>query len=147
VRDGQASPHRPRLVVSRSTCPPLSPSPLANSFIIGTAVINTHTHWLIKIQTYPYHFSITQPQSQIHTAAVINTHNHRASKSHRMSPHRPRFLRGRLPFPRHPCPPPKADKSGAGYGTVNCESSCILHFLDTVGGAANLHLFVIRPHT
>jgi hypothetical protein len=43
VRDGQTSPHRPRLVVSRSTCPPLSPSPHANSFLIGTAVINTHT--------------------------------------------------------------------------------------------------------
>jgi hypothetical protein len=27
-RDGQTSPHRPRLVISRSTCPPLSPSPL-----------------------------------------------------------------------------------------------------------------------
>jgi hypothetical protein len=44
MRDGQTSPHRLRLVVSRSTCPPLSPSPHANSFIIGTAVINTHTH-------------------------------------------------------------------------------------------------------
>jgi len=43
VRDGQTSPHRPRLVVSRSTCPPLSPSPHANSFMIGTAVTNTHT--------------------------------------------------------------------------------------------------------
>jgi hypothetical protein len=42
VRDGQTSPHRPRLVVSRSTCPPLSPSPHANSFVTGTAVINTH---------------------------------------------------------------------------------------------------------
>jgi hypothetical protein len=42
VRDGQTSPLRPRLVVSRSTCPPLSPSPHANSFVIGTAVINTH---------------------------------------------------------------------------------------------------------
>jgi hypothetical protein len=41
VRDGQTSPHRPRLVVSRSTCPPLSPFLHANSFIIGTAVINT----------------------------------------------------------------------------------------------------------
>jgi hypothetical protein len=44
VRDGQTSPHRPRLVVSRSICPPLSPSPLANSFMTGTTVINTHTH-------------------------------------------------------------------------------------------------------
>jgi hypothetical protein len=42
VRDGQTSPHRPRLVVSRSTCPPLSPSPHANNIVIGTAVINTH---------------------------------------------------------------------------------------------------------
>jgi len=41
--DGRTSPHRPRLVVSRSTCPPLSPSPHENSFIIGTAVIHTHT--------------------------------------------------------------------------------------------------------
>ena len=30
-------------LVSRSTCPPLSPSPHANSFVIGTAVIHTHT--------------------------------------------------------------------------------------------------------
>jgi hypothetical protein len=27
VCDGQTSPHRPRLVVSRSTCPPISPPP------------------------------------------------------------------------------------------------------------------------
>ena len=44
VRDGQTSPNRPRLVVSRSTCPPLfPPRPQANSFVMGTAVINTHT--------------------------------------------------------------------------------------------------------
>ena len=43
VRDEQTSPHRPRLVVSHSTCPPLSPSPHANSFVLSTAVINTHT--------------------------------------------------------------------------------------------------------
>ena len=42
VCDGQTSPHRPRLVVSRCTCPPLSPSPHANSFVIGPAVLNTH---------------------------------------------------------------------------------------------------------
>ncbi len=38
-------PHKPRLVVSRSTCPPQFPSPLANSFIIiiGTAVINNNS--------------------------------------------------------------------------------------------------------
>ncbi len=43
VRDGQTSPHKPRLVVPHSTCPSLSPSPPAHSFIIGPAVINTHT--------------------------------------------------------------------------------------------------------
>jgi hypothetical protein len=40
---GQASPHKPRLVVSHSTCPPLSSSPHAHSFVLGTAVINTHS--------------------------------------------------------------------------------------------------------
>jgi hypothetical protein len=42
VRDGQTSPHRPRLVVSRSTCPPLSSPPHSNSFVIGPTVIK-HT--------------------------------------------------------------------------------------------------------
>jgi hypothetical protein len=42
VRGGQTSLHRPRLVVSHRTCPPLSPSPHANSFVLGTAVINTN---------------------------------------------------------------------------------------------------------
>jgi hypothetical protein len=41
VRDGQTSSYRPRLVVSRSTCPPFPPPTLANSFVIGTAVINS----------------------------------------------------------------------------------------------------------
>ena len=43
VFGGQPSPHKPRLVVSHSTCPPLSSSPHAHSFVLGTAVINTHT--------------------------------------------------------------------------------------------------------
>jgi len=38
----KTSPHRPRLVVSRSTCPPISPPSHANSFVLGPAVINTH---------------------------------------------------------------------------------------------------------
>jgi hypothetical protein len=42
VRSGQISSRRPRLVVPHSTCPPISPSSPANSFAIGTAVINTH---------------------------------------------------------------------------------------------------------
>jgi hypothetical protein len=43
VCDGQTSPLRPRLVVSCCTCPPQSPSPTTNSFVKGTAVINTYT--------------------------------------------------------------------------------------------------------
>jgi hypothetical protein len=43
VCGGQPSSHKPRLVVSHSTCPPLSSSPHAHSFVLGTAVINTHT--------------------------------------------------------------------------------------------------------
>jgi hypothetical protein len=43
VRDEQTHPHRPRLVVSHSTCPPLSSPPHANSFVIGPVVIK-HTH-------------------------------------------------------------------------------------------------------
>jgi hypothetical protein len=42
VCGGQPSPHKPRLVVSHSTCPPLSSFPHAHSFVLGTAVINTH---------------------------------------------------------------------------------------------------------
>jgi hypothetical protein len=42
VRAGQTHPHRPRLVVSHSTCPPLSSSPHAHSFVIGPAVIKQH---------------------------------------------------------------------------------------------------------
>jgi hypothetical protein len=44
VCGGQPIPHKPRLVVSHSTCPPLSSSPHAHSFVLGTAVIITHTH-------------------------------------------------------------------------------------------------------
>jgi hypothetical protein len=32
LRDGQTSPHRPRLVVSRSTCPPLFPPPTRTAY-------------------------------------------------------------------------------------------------------------------
>ena len=39
VRGGKTSPHKPRIVVSHSTCPPLSSSPHAHSFVLGTAVI------------------------------------------------------------------------------------------------------------
>ena len=49
VCGGQPSPHKPRLV-SHCTCPPLSSSPHAHSFVLGTAVINNNNaadgiHW------------------------------------------------------------------------------------------------------
>jgi len=50
VRDGQTSPHRPWLVVSRSTCPPLSSPPHANCFVIGHAVIK-QTHTIYQLGT------------------------------------------------------------------------------------------------
>jgi len=44
VRDGQTSSHSPWLVDFHCTSPPPSPSPHANSFVMGTAVINlAHT--------------------------------------------------------------------------------------------------------
>jgi hypothetical protein len=42
VCGGQTSPHKPRLAVSHSTCPPLSSSPHAHSFVLGTAIINNN---------------------------------------------------------------------------------------------------------
>jgi hypothetical protein len=42
VCGGQTSPHKPRLVISHSKCSPLSSSPHAHSFVLGTAVINNN---------------------------------------------------------------------------------------------------------
>jgi hypothetical protein len=45
VRDGQTSSHWPRLVVSRSTCPPLStPPPPAREQLCNRYCSNKHTH-------------------------------------------------------------------------------------------------------
>jgi hypothetical protein len=57
VCGGQPSPHEPRLVVSHSTCPPLSSSPHAHSFVLGSAVINNNPYGArsarAKRTTYP----------------------------------------------------------------------------------------------
>jgi len=84
VRDGQTGPHRPRLVVSRSTCPPISPHHHANSFVIGPAVINTHTGRLVHTglgASSLVALVLCPPPSPPHTreqlcnsTAVINTH-------------------------------------------------------------------------
>jgi hypothetical protein len=41
VRDGQPSPHRPRIVVSRGTCPPISPPPTQT--VCTRSCSNKHT--------------------------------------------------------------------------------------------------------
>jgi hypothetical protein len=43
VHDGQTSPHRPRLVVSRSTCPPIFP-PHTRKQLCTRSCSNKHTH-------------------------------------------------------------------------------------------------------
>jgi hypothetical protein len=43
VRDGQTSPHRPRLVLSRSTCPPIFPPPPCKQ-LCTRSCSNKHTH-------------------------------------------------------------------------------------------------------
>jgi len=44
LRDGQPSPHRPRLVVSRSTCPPISPPPPTRKQLCTRSCSNKLTH-------------------------------------------------------------------------------------------------------
>ena len=85
VRDGQTSQDMPPLVAPHSTCPSLSPSPHsphANSFVIGTAVINTHTH--THTQLYNRSCSNCESVTQV-----------RACKTHRKC----------ATTTRRPCPP------------------------------------------
>jgi len=62
---GQPSPHKPRLVVSHSTCPPLSSSPHAYSFVLGTAVINNNNNPHGK-----FHLAGVTPKSKVIQAGV-----------------------------------------------------------------------------
>jgi hypothetical protein len=68
VHDGQTCPHRPRLVVSNSTFPALTPSPHANVFILGTAVINNN----FKSST------IVHPRKQLYIRYCCNKQHLRA---------------------------------------------------------------------
>jgi hypothetical protein len=60
VRDEQTSSHRPQLVVSRSTCPPISP-PSPRKQLCTRSCSNKHTH----INTHSHTFVI---------GTAINTH-------------------------------------------------------------------------
>jgi hypothetical protein len=53
VRDGQTSPHRPRLVVSRSTCPPLSSPPPREQLCTRSCSNKTHRHSFIITPSTP----------------------------------------------------------------------------------------------
>jgi hypothetical protein len=59
MRDGQTSPHRPRLVVSRSTCPPISPPPPCKQFCTRSCS-NKHTHTLRNKHTHTHSRSDTR---------------------------------------------------------------------------------------
>jgi hypothetical protein len=72
VCGGQPSPHKPWLIVSHSTCPPLSSSPHAHSFVFGTAVINTHTYGTAVINKHTH----THTREQIFTRSCSNKHTH-----------------------------------------------------------------------
>jgi hypothetical protein len=73
VCGGQPSPHKPRLVVSHSTCPPLSSSPHAHSFVLGTAVINNRPRLVVSRSTCPPLSPSPHANSFIIGTAVINT--------------------------------------------------------------------------
>jgi hypothetical protein len=52
LRDGQTSPHRPQLVVSRSTCPSISPPPPRKQ-LCTRSCSNKHTPSASEIQLLP----------------------------------------------------------------------------------------------
>jgi hypothetical protein len=107
VCGGQTSPHKPRLVVSHSTCSPQSSSPHThifvlgtavinnNSFIIGTAVINTHQQRVMGSLVYTVLGSSSLVAHVLHSpppphansfikgTAVINTHTNILPRSQR----------------------------------------------------------------
>ncbi len=62
VRDGQTSPDRHRLVVPRSTCPSLSPSPPREE-LYTRYCSNKHTHWLyfVSARTNKRHHHREEP--------------------------------------------------------------------------------------
>jgi hypothetical protein len=61
VCGGQPSPHKSRLVVSHSTCPPLSSSPHTHSIVLGTAVINNNWKLLCRSFSGPRYRTFSGP--------------------------------------------------------------------------------------
>jgi hypothetical protein len=92
VRDGQPSPHRPRLVVSRSTCPPISPPPPRKQ-LCTRSCSNKHTHCLLYSSRYPTPY-INQLNSKFPRRRAGPTVE-RSAKARGTAPplHRPTLLR------------------------------------------------------
>jgi len=78
VCGGQTNPHKPRLVVSHSTCSPRSSHPHAHSFVLGTAVINNNKSTLPREQLSNRYCSNkhTHYNSFIKGTAFSNKHTH-----------------------------------------------------------------------
>jgi hypothetical protein len=82
VRDGQTSPHRPRLVISRSTCPPISPPPPPCKQLCTRSCSNKHTHTKLKettSSTCPPISPPPPPRKQFCTRSCSNKHTHTRS--------------------------------------------------------------------
>ena len=132
---GQTSSHRPRLVVSRSTCPPLSPSPHANSFRIGTAVINTHS-----AVCEPYHSREYIPRGKAGESNRADRRRRRLYFYSRSAISRPAAHLETVETPlllwqREISPPPHANSDTALYQTRS------------VPAVINTHIEMLHPRT
>jgi hypothetical protein len=86
---------RSRLVVSHSTCPPLSSSPHVNSFVIGPAVIkHTHFFWTLLLSNQSTQWLVVSrstcppifpPPTQT-ARSCSNKHTHRGTRENRLHP-------------------------------------------------------------
>jgi hypothetical protein len=110
VCGGQTSPHKSRLVVSHSTCPLLSSSPHAHSFVLGTAVINTHTPWSFGFD------SQTRGTKENRVPPCVKVPG---SSRVPFSPHRLRLIVSRSTYPPLSPPPPHANSFVIDTAVIN----------------------------
>ena len=95
-----ANHYWPRLVVSHSTCAPLSSSPHAHSFVLGTAVINNNMNNVMK----KWSISSRPSWSRCRAGCIESrgTHTQRSLvRDGQTCPHRPRLVVSRSTCPPH----------------------------------------------